>query len=151
MAGKLTNRDLAFGHSQHFVYTSQSAMKYPCPCCGYRVFEEPPGSWDICPICFWEDDLSQLRFAHMAGGANRLCLADAQRNYTEKGVSQPGMEQHVRRPSNYDLRDEAWRPIDSSRDDIEEPVRGVDYGGTYPGETTLLYYWKPTYWRRFGP
>ncbi|WP_241494482.1 CPCC family cysteine-rich protein [Pseudomonas asplenii] len=30
---------------------------FTCPCCGYAVFEEPPGSHDICPICFWEDDL----------------------------------------------------------------------------------------------
>jgi rubrerythrin len=37
-------------------------MKYPCPGCGYLVFDEPPGSYEICPICFWEDDLAQLRF-----------------------------------------------------------------------------------------
>ncbi|WP_248129036.1 CPCC family cysteine-rich protein [Pseudomonas sp. W2Aug9] len=26
---------------------------FTCPCCGYAVFEEHPGSYDICPICFW--------------------------------------------------------------------------------------------------
>lgn len=31
-------------------------MKYTCPCCGYRTLEEPPGTFDICEICFWEDD-----------------------------------------------------------------------------------------------
>ena len=123
-------------------------MEYPCPCCGYVVFEEPPGSWDICPICFWEDDLSQLRFAYMAGGANHLCLADAQRNYAEKGVAQPGMEQQVRRPTPDDLRDPSWRRLELSKDRIEQPVRGVDYGETYPHDTTVLYYWRPNYWRR---
>ena len=37
-------------------------IKYPCPGCGYLVFDEPPGSYEICPICFGEDDLAQLRF-----------------------------------------------------------------------------------------
>jgi hypothetical protein len=40
--------------------------KYPCPCCGYLMFYEGPGSYDICKICFWEDDLSQLRFVEWA-------------------------------------------------------------------------------------
>src|ERR1700676_3036143 len=47
--------------------------KHPCPCCGYRVLEEP-GAYEICPICGWEDDVSQLRFATMPGGANRPSL-----------------------------------------------------------------------------
>lgn len=47
-------------------------VKYPCPCCGYLVFDESPGSYEICPICFWEDDLSQLRFPRMSVGANRV-------------------------------------------------------------------------------
>ena len=42
---------------------------YPCPCCGYLVFDEGPGSYAICPVCGWEDDLSQLRFTGM-GEAN---------------------------------------------------------------------------------
>lgn len=28
----------------------ESTVLYPCPCCGYLVFEEGPGSYDICPI-----------------------------------------------------------------------------------------------------
>ena len=31
--------------------------KYKCPCCGYFTFEDKPnGNYDICPVCFWEDD-----------------------------------------------------------------------------------------------
>ncbi|MBR5094456.1 MAG: hydrolase [Oscillospiraceae bacterium] len=30
--------------------------KYPCPVCGSRSLSEPTGSFDICPICGWEDD-----------------------------------------------------------------------------------------------
>ena len=25
---------------------------------------------------------------------------------------------------------------------------GVEYGGTYPANSTTLYYWRDTYWRR---
>jgi hypothetical protein len=34
---------------------------YPCPCCGHLVYIEPPGSHDICKVCFWEDDIVMLR------------------------------------------------------------------------------------------
>ena len=59
---------------------------FPCPCCGYMVFEEPPGSYEICPICFWEDDPSQLRFQRTTG-ANHVSLVDGQRNYERDGDS----------------------------------------------------------------
>ncbi|MEV6629559.1 CPCC family cysteine-rich protein [Actinoplanes sp. NPDC051470] len=26
--------------------------RFPCPCCGYLEFGEPPGSYDSCEICF---------------------------------------------------------------------------------------------------
>lgn len=29
---------------------------YECPCCGLPSLEEPPGCFDVCQICFWEDD-----------------------------------------------------------------------------------------------
>jgi hypothetical protein len=35
-------------------------MKYTCPCCGHKTFNEPPGSFDICPICYWQDDIMDL-------------------------------------------------------------------------------------------
>ena len=31
--------------------------KYECPCCGFYTFDEKPnGSYDICPVCFWEEE-----------------------------------------------------------------------------------------------
>ncbi len=29
---------------------------YTCPCCGLPSLEEPPGCFDVCMVCFWEDD-----------------------------------------------------------------------------------------------
>jgi hypothetical protein len=121
--------------------------KYPCPCCGYLVFVARPGSFDICPICFWEDDLSQLRFPTTTG-ANHLSLILAQQNYADDGVSEPGFRSRVRQPEPSESRDSEWRPIDESKDNIEEPVYGVDYGMGYPEDCTRLYYWRESYWKR---
>jgi hypothetical protein len=61
---------------------------YPCPCCGYQVFNEPPGSNEVCPICFWEDDEIQFAFPDCSGGANNCSLIEGQRNFAAFGVSE---------------------------------------------------------------
>ena len=120
--------------------------EFTCSCCGYLVFDEPPGSYDICAICGWEDDLSQLRFPRM-GGANKVSLIEGQRNHARDGASDPGHPPLGRLPAPSDMRDRDWRPIDEARDDIEQPVPGFEYGSTYPDDRTELYYWRPSYWR----
>ena len=54
--------------------------RHPCVCCGFVVFTEPVGSYDICPLCGWEDDGVQARAPGYAGGANveSLCTEQAQ-------------------------------------------------------------------------
>jgi hypothetical protein len=120
--------------------------KFPCPCCGFLVFGEPPGSYEICPICFWEDDLSQLRFPH-ATGANGLSLIDAQGNYASIGAAERRFVSNVREPNETELRDSDWRPIDQNVDNIEESVPDINYGSSYPRDRTHLYYWRESYWR----
>jgi hypothetical protein len=111
------------------------------------MFDDPPGSYDICSICFWEDDLSQLRFPR-TGGANHVSLIEGQKNFAEFGACEKRILKSVRPVSAADEKEKEWRPIDLSRDNIEEPISGIDYGTTYPRDCTLLYYWRPTYWRR---
>jgi hypothetical protein len=125
----------------------RATARYPCPCCGYLT-SSGPGSYDICPICGWEDDLSQLRFPKMAGGANHVSLVEAQANFAATGASEERGIAHVRPGRPDDTRDPSWRPIDLTRDNVELPARGVEYGHTYPHDSTQLYYWLPTYWRR---
>ncbi|EJS66361.1 hypothetical protein CN425_23275 [Bacillus cereus] len=56
-------------------------MKYTCPCCGYKTLEEePPGTYEICSICFWEDDPVQFKDPDLEGGANEVSLRQAQKN-----------------------------------------------------------------------
>jgi hypothetical protein len=125
--------------------------RFPCPVCGYRVFARQPGSSEKCPICRWEDDLAQLRFPRLPGSANHVSLEDAQHNYAEIGSAERRNRAEARAPIEGEVRDQGWRPLDAARDNVEEPQRGIDYGDTYPlADTTVLYYWRSTYWRRLA-
>jgi len=123
--------------------------RYPCPCCGYRVFRMQPGGNERCPVCLWEDDLAQLRFPRLPGSANHVSLDEAQQNYADFGTAERRFRGEGRAPDDGEPRDADWRPLDPGRDNIEEPQRGVNYADSYPlADTTVLYYWRETYWRR---
>jgi hypothetical protein len=48
---------------------------FPCPCCGSLTLdEEPPGTFYICPVCWWEDDNVQAADPNYRGGANKESL-----------------------------------------------------------------------------
>lgn len=123
-----------------------SVPRLPCPCCGYLMFGEPPGSYDICKICFWEDDDIQLRFPKLAGGANKPSLMEAQRNFAEFGECEIRLLQYVRPPTPEDIRDLDWRPVDPLRDLFTALDRG-DGTDDWPAERTHLYYWRSDFWR----
>ena len=118
---------------------------YPCPCCGYLVFSEPPGSFEVCPICYWEDDHVQLRYVNWAGGANQPNLIDGQRTYAAVGAMDTRSVSSVRAPRAGDLRDPDWRPASLADVDPHEPGRPHE---PYPDDMTRLYCWtEPSYWR----
>jgi len=73
--------------------------KYPCPCCEFvTLTSEPPGTYELCPVCFWEDDGVQFNDPNYAGGANRESLNQARANFREFGASARSALPHVRRP-----------------------------------------------------
>lgn len=45
--------------------TEMGVVTFPCVVCGCHVFHEPPGSYEICPVCGWEDDNVQARHPRM--------------------------------------------------------------------------------------
>ena len=53
-----------------------------CPVCKKYVFEEYD-SFDICPICGWEDDALQEKHPDYNGGANHVSLNQARKAYNE--------------------------------------------------------------------
>ncbi|MCM3169185.1 CPCC family cysteine-rich protein [Peribacillus frigoritolerans] len=87
-------------------------MKYTCPCCGYKTLEEePPGTYDICSICFWEDDGVQHSDPDYDGGANTPSLRQAQKNYLVFGACEDGCIEFVRKPNEKDVKDPVWKPL----------------------------------------
>jgi hypothetical protein len=58
-----------------------------CPCCGQQTLdEEPPGTFQICEICDWEDDPVQFADPDFEGGANIRSLNQARSSF---GKSNP--------------------------------------------------------------
>lgn len=57
-------------------------MLYPCLCCGYLTRSETSnGDYDICSVCFWEDDPVQAEDNDYGGGANEPSLNQARENF----------------------------------------------------------------------
>ncbi|WP_241308935.1 CPCC family cysteine-rich protein [Chryseobacterium arthrosphaerae] len=54
-----------------------------CPCCNYKTISER-GNYEICPVCFWEDDGSndEFKYSHV----NHTTLNDAKKNFKTKGA-----------------------------------------------------------------
>jgi Cysteine-rich CPCC len=85
---------------------------YTCPCCGYKTLdEEPPDTFDICEICFWEDDGVQFQDPDFEGGANVISLRQAQQNFVKYGACDEESLKFVRGPNKFDIKDSQWKPL----------------------------------------
>ncbi len=74
-----------------------SNKRYPCPCCGFRtIATEPPGTYELCPVCYWEDDGVQFADPDFMGGANHQSLNQAKANFREFGASSRAALRYVR-------------------------------------------------------
>ena len=78
--------------------------KYNCPCCGYFTFEKKERTYDICPVCFWEDDPVQFANPTMENGANHVSLAAARINYKHYSACATDMKKYVRGPKKDELQ-----------------------------------------------
>jgi len=78
----------------------RSMPRWACACCGYLTLSEDPavGTYEICPVCFWEQDSVQEADPDYRGGANAPSLNDARANYARIGASQSRLLPHVRAP-----------------------------------------------------
>ena len=70
-------------------------------------------------------------------------------NYQAFGAAERKNRGLTRKPVEGERIERGWRPLDRKKDNVERPRSGVAYADSYPWEdTTVLYYWRPTYWRR---
>lgn len=109
--------------------------KYTCPVCGYKVFTKTAGSFEICPICFWQDDVVDLQEMYKPMGPNKVSLEQAQKNYKEFGASEKRLLEHVRQPIGEE-KDKDWRALDRQKDKPKEIDTNVE-------DIKKHYYW---YW-----
>lgn len=109
-------------------------IDYPCPSCGFLMFNEPPGSYSICSICGWEDDHVQLRFPAMRGGANKESLYEAQQIWIKK-IPLEIQEYEWR------VRDKDWSPLKLEECSSRIPTTGLEYFNA-AAEEPPPYYWQ---------
>jgi hypothetical protein len=77
----------------------QEGVCYRCPCCHYKTLEER-GGYDICPVCFWEDDGQDDEDANTNRifSPNHMSLEFARENYRRFGACEERLIQYVRLP-----------------------------------------------------
>jgi hypothetical protein len=98
--------------------------------------DEPPGSYNICDVCGWEDDHVQLAHPRMGGGANGESLVEAQaaalKRFPIELESAEGF-----------ARDHSWRPLreDEQPSRGDTPRSGEDYFQAAAADS-VGYYWK---------
>jgi hypothetical protein len=89
--------------------------QYPCPCCGYLTLDEkPPGTYEICKVCFWEDDNVQFDDPSFEGGANEESLIQARANFMSFGASSRKDLPFVRAPLPNETPQVHWAEREAS-------------------------------------
>lgn len=93
---------------------------YPCPCCGYTTLgAPPPGTYLVCPVCFWEDlpveQSSPRGYCH--------ALREAQRTFLATGACLAQYVHMVRPPSEDERRSPGWQTIDTLVERLDDEIR----------------------------
>ena len=80
-------------------FPTEVTKSYLCPCCRHKTLFGR-GSFEICPVCYWEDDGQDDHDAdETRGGPNSdLSLTKARQNYLDIKACEPSMLEHVRLP-----------------------------------------------------
>ena len=74
---------------------------FACVWSGFaRLRQPPPGTFQICPVCFWDDDDVQYQDPLYRGGANSVSLAEALESFLQLGAISKEHRTHVRPPTD---------------------------------------------------
>jgi hypothetical protein len=82
------------------VAQSNDHEKQHCPCCNYQTLNDR-GRFEICSVCFWQDDgQDDIDADKVNGGPNSsLSLTEARQNYREFGACERRLLEYVRLPT----------------------------------------------------
>lgn len=72
-----------------------------CPCCGFNTIDER-AAYEICPVCWWEDDGQDNKNADISmGGPNEdISLTQARINYLKFGIYNPKRKDLIEKKSD---------------------------------------------------
>ena len=64
--------------------------RYACPCCCYLTLDEAPtGTYNICKVCFWEDDNVQFHDPDYEGAPTRSASTRPARTFARTASARP--------------------------------------------------------------
>lgn len=88
-----------------------------CPCCGCKTLDERT-AFEICAVCFWEDDGQDDANADecCCGPNGSLSLREARANYLQFGACEVSMIENVRPPRPEELPDQKPAEPDAPAD-----------------------------------
>lgn len=95
------------------------SLRWACLACGHRTIEAnppgPPGTYAICPVCFWEDTPAAIEddyWARKGARSNEVDLRQAQRNVRRIGVVEEDFRSAVRPPLPGEEPDPGFQTLD---------------------------------------
>lgn len=83
-----------FCHRPDPEYPKGKNGKFQCPCCHHFTLDEV-AVYNICPVCFWEDDGTTGEHGFSPNGVS---LEEARQNYQKFGADTERNIKHVRPP-----------------------------------------------------
>lgn len=75
------------------VVEGEQETLFACPCCQYQTLEER-GQYNICPVCFWEDDGSND--AEKYSGPNHMMLQEGKNNFGKFGAVKESLVKSIK-------------------------------------------------------
>jgi len=89
---------------------SARKTKFTCFICGYKTLDSRC-EWDICPVCFWEDDVLWNGSEDCVSSVNGLSVSEAQANFIKFGAIEMRFVDNVRKPLPDETYDKNWSPL----------------------------------------
>lgn len=83
-----------FCHRPDPIYKKGKNGQFQCPCCLFFTLGDV-AHYDICPVCFWEDDGTTSEHGFSPNG---ISLSEGQINYKKFGSSKERDLKYVREP-----------------------------------------------------
>lgn len=59
--------------------------RYQCPCCDFFTLSSR-GGYEVCPVCYWEDDGQDMDRLDVVSGPNHITLRQGRANFERIGA-----------------------------------------------------------------